>query len=143
MHGADPRAGEHQRDGLEVRRHVDRDSVAALDADSAQRGGDALDLPEQLRIGEDPLLAVFVEGDQRGASAVAIRDLRIETGVREIGFAADEPAERGNLLGRPLEDLIPLAKPGNPRCGLRPEGLRLVEGAALDLADDWPDQIDV
>ena len=44
--GADPGAGEHQGDGLEVGRHVDGDAVATLDSDGAERGGHSLDLLE-------------------------------------------------------------------------------------------------
>ena len=143
MHRADTRAGEHQGDGFEVRRHVHGHAVAALDPDRPQRSRYPLDLLEQLGVREDPLYTVLVQRDQRRPASVAAVDLSVEAGVREIGLAADEPTERGDLLRRPLEHLVPLAEPGNARGRLRPERVGLVERAALNLADDWPDQIDV
>ena len=143
VHRANPGAGEHQRDRLIVGRHVDRDAVAPVDADGAQRGGHALYVAQQLRVGVDALCAVLVQADQRGPAAVAVGDLRVEAGVGEVGLAADEPAEGGNLLGRPLENLVPLAEPGDAGGGLGPEGVGFVERSPLNLADDGADQIDV
>ena len=143
VNGTDPGAGKHQGDRLEVGGHVDGDAVASLDANGSQRCGHPLDLLEQLRVGVDPLTAVLIQCDQGGASAVAVVDLDVEAGVGEIGLAADEPAEGGNLLRGPFKDLVPLAEPGNPCSGFGPEGVRLIQRAALDFSDDRTNQINV
>ena len=44
----DPDGRQHRHDGLGTGRHVDRDPVAASDAETAQRGGRPADLGEQL-----------------------------------------------------------------------------------------------
>ena len=72
---ADADGREHRDDGLGAGRHVDRDPVAPADAEAAQGGRGALDLAQQLPIGERPPPAALVEGDQRGLVAAAGRDL--------------------------------------------------------------------
>ena len=143
MHRANPGAGEHQRDRLIVGRHVDRDAVTALNPDRPQRGGHALDIAQQLRVGVDPLSAVLVQADQRSAPAIAVGDLRVQARVREIRLAAEEPSEGRNLLRRPLEHFIPFAEPGDPSGSLRPERIRFVERPSLDVSHDRSEQINV
>ena len=132
MNRADSRAGQHQRDRLEVGRHVDRHAVAAPHADRPQRRRDPLHLAQQLRVGEDALPTQLVERDQRRAAAVALLHLRIETAPREIRLAAAKPAKGRRLIGRPLEHAIPLRRPGNALRRLPPETVRIVQRLPLN-----------
>ena len=73
-----------EHDGLGAGGHVDRQPVALADAHAAQRGGDALDLGEQLEVGERAPVAALVEVDERGLVASAGRDVVVERVVREV-----------------------------------------------------------
>ena len=63
---ADADNGQHQDDGLDGRRHIDRDAVAPPDPEAPQGGGNPFDLAEQLPVGERAPLAELVQPDDGG-----------------------------------------------------------------------------
>ena len=88
---ADARAGEHRHDDLGDHRQVDPDDVAGLDPAVLQRVGEALDVAQQLGVGDVALLALLaapVEGD---AVAQAGLDVAVQAVVRGVELAVREP----------------------------------------------------
>ena len=138
---ADPRAGQHQRDRLEVGRHVDRHPIAAPHPDRPQRGRDPFHPAQQLGVGEDPQPAQLVQRDQRRPTAGALLHLRVQATPGDVRLAAAEPAEGRHLVGRPLEHPLPSRRPGNPLRRLAPEAVRVIQRLALDAPHHRADQI--
>ena len=90
---AEPRAGEHRDDGLGDHRQVDDDPVALLDAERAQRAGEAGHGVEQLGVGVGPLrLRDRAVVDQRDALAVAGGDVAVQRVLAGV-----ELARRGTI----------------------------------------------
>ena len=101
---------------------------------AAQRRRDALDLVQQLRVGEEAALAALVEVDQRRVAAPSARDVTIERVVREVRLAADEPAER---RAGPLEHAVPRPEPRQLARGAFPERVRIGARVFNPLLHDW------
>ena len=105
---ADAHGREHQRYRFEGVGHVNGYAVALADAERAERGGAALDVPLELRVGDDLAFAEFVGVDERGVPALARLHLVIDAHVRQVGLRTDEPPER-RVVG--LEHLVPRLEP--------------------------------
>src|SRR5207248_5423250 len=105
---------------------------------AAQGGGDPLDLAAELGVGEDLAAAALVDVDQGGAAALAGLDVAVEAVVGEVGEAAGEPAEGGEL---PLEDAVPGAEPGQLSGGAGPERFGVLGGLPAPPPDDRVDQL--
>src|SRR6266511_1432548 len=97
---------EHRDDGLDGRRHVDREAVALADPEAAKAGRDPLDLGEP---------------DQRRGVAATGSDVSIERVDREVGPAAREPGEA--RLPAKLEGSFRPPRPVEALGGLEPERL--------------------
>ena len=82
-------------------------------------------------------LAALVDVDQRGVPAAAAGDVMIERVVTEVGFGANEPAERGR---RPLEHLVPRAEPRQLTGRAIPEGVRIAPRVIDPALDDRGDE---
>ena len=76
MHGADARAGMHRDHDLGHQRHVDHDAVALVDAERAQRIGEAADFRVQLAIAQAPRVARLALEDDRGLVAALLESAR-------------------------------------------------------------------
>ena len=108
VRGADARAGEHRHGRLGDHRQVDVDPVAGLDAEPLQHVGEALDLGEQVGVGDRAgvaRLTLEVDGD---LVAAAGGDVAIEAVVGDVELAADEPL---GVRQVPLADGVPLGVP--------------------------------
>ena len=123
MRSADPRAGEHRDNDLGNHRQVDPDHIALRHAEVLQRAGEALDLPEQLGVGDVALGAVLAAPVKRDALAAPRLDVPVEAVVGDVELAADEPFVERRI--GVVEHRVPLLKPVQP-LGLRhPPALRV------------------
>ena len=129
----DPDGGEQEHDRLRAGRHVDRDAVALLDAEPAQRGGDPLHLVEELAVREDAALAALVRVDERGVPCPAAPHVAVERVPGEVRPPAHEPAE---LREAPLEHVLPALEPGQVLGGAGPEAFRVLASRGDPAADD-------
>src|SRR6266536_2469302 len=120
---ADPDGGEHEDDRLGAGRHVQGDAVTLRDPHSSQRGRRALDVTEELDVGEDAPLAALVRVDEGGAAALAARHVAIERGVAQVRPRAREPPEARVL---PVEGAIPPPEPGQLGGGAAPEAVGIL-----------------
>src|SRR5213076_3091872 len=91
----------------------------------------ALDLGQQLAVGQDPASAALVERDQRRLVTAPGGDVAVERVHGQVGAAARKPCE-GRRLAH-LERAIRRTCPVEPRRRLEPEGLRLVEGLTVQV----------
>ena len=127
--GADAGAGEHRHRRLGDHRQVDVDPVAGLDAEPLQHVGEALDLGEQLGVGDRAgvaRLALEVDGD---LVALAGGDVAVEAVVGDVELAADEPLGERQL---PLADGVPLGVPVEQLARLLgPEALVVLGGLVV------------
>src|SRR6266508_3602337 len=122
---------EHRDDGLDGRRHVDREAVALADPEAAKAGRDPLDLGEQLGVGAGSSPTTLVEPDQRRGVAATGSDVSIERVDREVGPAAREPGEA--RLPAKLEGSFRSPRPVEALGGLEPERLWVVERALVQV----------
>ncbi len=135
VHGADARDGEHRGDGLGDHRQIQRDAIAALDAELGEDVRQALHLVGQLGIGDVALIAGLALPAQSDAIAVARFDVPIEAVVCDVQLSVGEPfRERGV---RPVEHLGEGSVPVQFTRLIGPEALAvrcgaLVEGAVGD-----------
>ena len=138
VNGADAHGGQHQHDGLRAGGHIDGDAVALADAQSAQGGGKAAHFAGELGVGEHAPLQALVGVDHGGVTAPALRHVVIQAVVGQVGFPVQEPAEVGVV---PLENAVPLAKPGQLLGGVGPERLGVRLRPFEPLPHDRIDQI--
>ena len=90
---ADARAREHRHGGLGNHRQVDRDAIALLHAEAAQRVGELADALVQLAIGDARrLVRIVAFVDERGLVA-ARRQVTVEAVVGDVELAVVEPAD--------------------------------------------------
>jgi hypothetical protein len=131
---ADPRAGQHGDRRLGHHRHVDDDPVALADPPGRERAREGRDLVAQLGIGVGPdRVGDWRVVDQRGLGPAAVLDVAVDRVVAGVQHAAGEPAiER--LIGI-VEDLVPGLLPMDRPGRLRPEPLRVLERAPVDLVE--------
>ena len=104
VRGADPGAGEHRHHGLGDHRQVDRDPVAAVDAELGEGVGRLLHLGGQLGVGDGPgvtRLALEVVGDPVAEAGL---DVPVQAVVRGVERAVGVP--RGERRVAPVEDLL-------------------------------------
>ena len=128
---ADARAGEHRDDDLGDHRQEDPDDVALADALVAQRVGEALDVREQVGVGDRALLALLavpVEGD---AVAAAGLDVAVEAVLRGVERPVGEPLVERRV--GVVEDLRRLLDPLQRSRLLGPPGERVGGGPRVDL----------
>ena len=110
----DAQDGEHRRDRLDRRRHVDRDAVAPTNAERPQGGRNPADLGEQLGVGQGASATALVRRDQGDLVREPGLDLVVERGPGHVGAPTGEPAEGRWFV---LEDPVGSAKPGNVLVG--------------------------
>jgi hypothetical protein len=106
---ADARTGEHGHDDLGDHRQVDTDDVARLDPVVLQRVGEALDVAQQVVVGDVALLALLaapVEGDAR---AEAVLDVAVQAVVGRVELAVLEPLVERRV--GVVEDLLEVREP--------------------------------
>ena len=127
---ADARAGEHRDDDGGDHRQVDADDVALLHALGLQRVGEALDVAQQVGVGQLALLALLAAPVERDAVAVAGLDVAIQAVVRRVDRAAGEPLEERRV--GVVERRVPLAEPVQLAGLLLPPRQRVVGGLLID-----------
>ncbi len=136
MRGADPGAGEHRHGQLGNHRHVNRDAIAATNAELAQRVGEAADVVEQLLVRDRPTvagLAFIVVGDLVAASGA---NVTVQAVDRHVELSVAEPAgERLVPFQRRGEGLAPFerARPPGPKGEVILRGLFVNAGACVGL----------
>src|SRR2546422_4775008 len=119
MDRAQARAGEDREAGLRDHRQVEDHPLALLYAEGLQHRCSAIDLGEQLLVGESPAFADFGRNPHQGLLVAARRDVAVERVVAEAGLAADEPARK--RWPRVIEDLAARLVPMDQLRLLRPE----------------------
>ncbi len=105
----DARTGEHRDDDLRDHRQVDPDDVALLDAEVGERVGEALDVGQDVGIGERALRAILAEPVEGHPVATSSFHVAVKTVVRDVQLAADEPLVEGRV--GVVEDGVPLLEP--------------------------------
>src|SRR5437660_3320869 len=108
MSGADAGTGQHGDRQLRRHAHVDSDTVALSDAEELQDIRELLYVPMQLLVGQCPDFAGLALPDDGGFILARGCDVPIETVVRKIELASDEPLRPGAI---PFEDFVPLLEP--------------------------------
>ena len=130
--GADPGTGQHRDQRLGHHRHVDDDPVTLAGTVLDQGAGEAADKILELGVGDRaPAVGDRAVVDDRGLHAAAGGDVAVDGVVAGVERAAVEPAVEGRLVG--IEDALPLAVPVQRFGGLRPELVRVLERAFVDL----------
>ncbi len=126
MRRSDSRTGQDGHRELRNHRHVDRDSVALLNASLLQHVGKAADLRVQFGVGENATIAGLPFPDD-GALAGSNRiDVLIETDSRGVELATAKPLRVG--LVRPIEHLVERLHPRDLATDAAEEALRVLDG---------------
>ena len=121
MGNPDAGAGEHCDRELEHHRHVDGDSVALFQAQALEHVGELLHFGEQFGVGHRDRVAGLTLPVERNLVAFAGLDVSVETVVRKVELATDEPFRERQL---PLEHRVEILVPREQLTGLAgPEGL--------------------
>src|SRR3989449_3486130 len=128
MDRAQARAGEDREAGLRDHRQVEDHPLALLYAEGLQHGCSAIDLGEQLLVGESPAFADLGRNPHQGLLVAARRDVAVERVVAEGGFAADEPARK--RWPRVIEHLAARLVPMDQPRLLGPETLAVLDRTA-------------
>src|SRR5207342_3830178 len=95
-------------DGLGDHRHVDVDPVALDDAQALQRVGQALDLVDQLGVGDGAAVSRFALPVIGDLVTTAGSDVPVQAVLGDVQLSADEPLDVRQL---PLADRRPLGPP--------------------------------
>ena len=130
VNGADAGAGEHGNGELGRHAHVDGDAVAFLDAEPFQDIGELLYFGMQLLIRERANFAGFALPDDGSFILAVRRNVAVETVIRKIDLAADEPLCPGTI---PFENLVPLFEPVQFGGNARPELVGVVDRFLVEL----------
>src|SRR2546426_10564416 len=109
-------------------RSVEDHPLALLYAEGLQHRCSAIDLGEQLLVGESPAFADFGRNPHQRLLVAARRDVAVERGIAEGGFAADEPARK--RWPPAIEDLAARLVPMDPLRLLGPETLAVLDRTA-------------
>ncbi len=129
--GTDAGAGEHRDGHLGDHRHVDVDAVALGDTEALEHVGEPLHVVEELGVGDRPAVAGLtlpVEGD---LVATAGLDVAIETVVRHVELATDEPLRVRQI---PVEDGVPRLRPRDElRRPVGPEAFVVARGLVVEV----------
>ena len=116
---ADAGACEHEQNGFGAGGHRQCDSIALLDAEASERCGHTHYFMQELRVGEYHTVAAFVEIHKGSPATLAFGDVTVDRVIGEVGFSADEPAERRRIR---LVDFVPRAEPVQLARSPFPEG---------------------
>ena len=108
---------------------VERDAVAALDAERLEDVGEGTDLAVEVPVGQRPPVARLALPDEGGLVAARGTDVPIEAVGADIELAADEPLRVGRL---PLENLVPGPHPLQLAGEAGPEALEVRLRALVD-----------
>ena len=101
------RAHDEHGDGqLRNERKVERDAIAALDAERLEDVGKCADLTIEIPVGQRPPIARLAFPDKCGFVAPSCADVPIEAVDADIELAAGEPLRVRRM---PLEDRVPRA----------------------------------
>src|SRR5438046_5292712 len=131
MARAQASAGEDREAGLRDHRQVEDYPLALLYAEGLQHRCSAIDLGEQLLVGESPAFADFGRNPHQRLLVAARRDVAVERVVAEAGFAADEPARK--RWPRVIEDLAARLVPMDQLRLLSPETLAVLDRTAVEF----------
>ncbi len=131
VHCAELGAGKHRDHQLGDAAHVDRHPVAFVHAHAAQDVGELIGLAVEPQIAVADLIARLAFPDQRQLVLAPGLDVTVERVERDIGLAALEPLVEGRV--RFVQHLVPGMVPLQVAGPLGPEGLRVFEGAGIDL----------
>src|SRR2546426_7472326 len=112
-------------------RSVEDHPLALLYAEGLQHRCSAIDLGEQLLVGESPAFADFGRNPHQGLLVAARRDVAVERVVAEVGFAADEPARK--RWPRVIEDRAARLLPMDQLRLLSPETLAVLDRTAVEV----------
>src|SRR3989454_12461868 len=112
-------------------RSVEDHPLALLYAEGLQHRCSAIDLGEQLLVGESPAFADFGRNPHQGLLVAARRDVAVERVVAEVGFAADEPARKRRP--RVIEHLAARLVPMDQLRLLGPETLAVLDRTAVEF----------
>ena len=130
MDRADARAREHRDRQLGNQRQVDRDAVAALDAERLQHVRELTDLAVEIAVGQRAAVAWLAFPDDRRLVAARSANVPIDAVDAGVERAADEPLRVRRL---PLEHARPRREPLELLGEAGPEGLRIALGAGVDV----------
>ena len=116
MHGSDAGTGQHGDSRLRHHGHVDQYAIPGLDAVCLQYVREAADLPVELLVGKNPLVARFSFPDDGSLVPAAVGQVAVHAVLTDVETGSGEPFRKGGL---PLEDLLPallpVQFPGLPR----------------------------
>jgi hypothetical protein len=107
-------AGEHRDDHLGDHREMDPDDVARADPAVLERVGQALDVAQQVGVGDRALLALLAAPVERHALPVARQHVAVDAVVGRVQPAPGEPAikRRLGLVEHRAPRLGPVERPG-------------------------------
>src|SRR5579863_2722461 len=125
----DADAGQHGDRELRRHPHVDGDAIAFLYAERLQHVGAARNSREQLLVRERADFAWFAFPDEGGLVLAPGRHVPVETIVREIQFAAEEPFGPRHI---PFEDLRPWLEPFDFARDPAPEAFGIAVGLFVE-----------
>src|SRR5213082_3568496 len=108
MRRAETRAREHRNRQLRNQRQVERHAVALLNTCALEHVTEATDFRVQLLIGERARVARLAFPDNRGLVAPPRLKMTVETVVRNIRLASDEPLRVWQV---PLQHRLPPLEP--------------------------------
>ncbi len=113
VHRTQPGTGQHGDRQLGHHRHVNRHHVAVLDAQRLEHVGEEANFAMQLAISQRAGIARLAFPDDRGLVRPPGGEVGVETVVRDVRLAADEPAGVGLVpLQHPLERPKPVQLAG-------------------------------
>ena len=128
MNRADPRAREHRHRRLRHQRHVDRDAVALLDAETLERVTASPHFVGEHLVGQHARIAGLALPNQRGLVAARTVEMAIEAIVRGIDRAADEPLRMRKV---PFERFAERLEPMQVARAFGPESFGVGVGAMV------------
>ena len=118
---ADARAGEHRDRHFGHERHVDRHSIASLDAELLQNVRELLDFDVQVPVRQRAAVAGLSFPDERRLVAARSGHVAVDAIHRDVELSTNEPFRVRRL---PLADRFPLLEPLELTGLGRPERLR-------------------
>src|SRR5688572_30674157 len=129
MNRPDPRARKHRDGQFGNEREIERDAVAAFDAQTLQHVGELADLAIQVEIGERSPIARLSFPDDCGFVPPGPADMTVDAIDAGVQGAAEKPP---GVRRFPLEHARPRRGPLELRGEVRPEAFGIGVGARVD-----------
>ena len=130
VHGADARARQHGDGEFWNQRQIDRNPVAALDAERLHHVGELADLAIQVEVGQRAPIPRLTFPDERGLISARAAHMTVDAVDARIQSAADEPF---GVRRRPVEDLGPFRIPLQLLGKTSPEPFGIAIGTSIDV----------